>query len=334
MARVLITRKLPVEAEQVLRAAGFEVTVGAEGRNLTRDELVAALKRGYDGVIQMLSDKIDAPVIEAASPPCRIFANYAVGFNNVDLDAATNKKVFVTNTPGVLTDTTADLAWTLIMACARRIVEADRFLRRESSTGLPGWNGWQGWESMQMLGVDVHGKTLGIIGAGRIGTEVARRATGFKMRIVYHSEEANLEVEKQMSAARVDLETLLKESDFVSLHVPLTPETKHMIGARELAMMKPTAVLINTARGPVVDERALVEALRTGRIRAAGLDVYENEPKLQAGLVALDNVVILPHIGSATGETRGAMARMAAENVVAALSGRTPPNLLNTQVCA
>jgi glyoxylate reductase len=331
MARVLITRKLPEDAEEILRAAGIEVTVGAEERNLTKGELIAAVKRGYDGVIQMLSDRIDAQVIDAASPPCRIFANYAVGYNNVDLDAAAKKNVFVTNTPGVLTDTTADLAWALIMACARRTVEADKYLRKEASTGMPGWNGWQGWESIQFLGVDVNGKTLGIIGAGRIGTEVARRGTGFKMKILYYSHDVNPEMEGEMHATRTDLETLLKESDFVSLHVPLTAETTHMIGARELGMMKPTAVLVNTARGPVVDEKALVDALRMGRIRAAGLDVYENEPRLQTGLVGLENAVILPHIGSATGETRGRMARMAAENVIAVLKGQTPPNLVTIQ---
>lgn len=320
-------------AQALLEEAGHVVFVGSKDRNLSCSELLEAV-RGRDAIIPLLSDRIDEKVLDAASPPCRIIANYAVGYNNIDVPAATKRGVLVTNTPGVLTDTTADLAWALLMTAARRTAEADRFMRANCSTGFPGWNGWSGWKPEEFLGVDVAGGTIGIIGAGRIGTEVARRATGFKMSILYCDVGPNEALEREFGARRCDLDTLLEEADFVSVHVPLSDETHHLIGGREFALMKRTAVLVNTSRGPVVDEAALVEALRSGRIAAAGLDVYEREPELTPGLAALPNVVIVPHIGSATTETRAKMARMAAENVVAALEGRTPPNLVNTEVTA
>ncbi|HHN46965.1 MAG TPA: D-glycerate dehydrogenase, partial [Planctomycetes bacterium] len=264
MPKVLITRRILSEAEDVLRAAGVDVVVGCGEHALGRGEFLELLRQGFDGVISMLTDIVNEDAIAAAAPPCRIFANYAVGCNNIDVAAAAKAGVFVTNTPDVLTETTADLAWALIMAAARRIVEADRWLRREASSGVPGWNGWEGWAPTQFLGVDVYGKTLGIAGAGRIGTAVARRAAGFGMRVLYYSLYANERLDVEMGAERVELDVLLERSDFISLHVPLTPETRHMFGPRELEKMKPTSVLVNTSRGAVIDEAALVEALRTG----------------------------------------------------------------------
>lgn len=319
--RVYVTRRIPQPGLDVLAGADAVVEINPHDRNLTHDELVEAV-RGRDGVLAMLADAIDDAVLAAAAPPCRVVANYAVGFNNVDIAAATKRGVLVTNTPGVLTETTADLAWAGLMAIARRIVEGDRLVRS---------GGWDGWAPMQLLGGDVHGATLGVVGAGRIGEAVARRGTGFAMRLLYTSRRASAEFDA-MGAKQVSLDELLRESDFVSLHVPLTPETRHMIDAAALAKMKPTAYLINTARGPVVDEAALVEALRARRIAGAALDVYEHEPKLTPGLADLDNVVCIPHLGSGTLATRSRMAVMAAENLVAALRGERPPNLVNTDV--
>jgi len=305
----------------MLRENGLTVEANARDRNLGRDELLAGVQ-GRDALLTMLNDTIDDEVLAAAGPLCRIVANYAVGFNNVDLAAATRRGVLVTNTPGVLTETTADLAWALMMAVARRIPEAQAFVR--------GGN-WSGWGPMQFLGHDLHGATLAVIGAGRIGTAVGLRSTGFRMRLLYVDQHNNLELDR-IGGRRVDLEAALRQADFVSLHLPLVPETHHLIGRRELEMMKPTACLINTARGPVIDEAALVEALRARRIAGAGLDVYENEPALTPGLAELDNVVCIPHLGSATEATRGRMAVMAAANILAALNGREPPNLVNREV--
>jgi len=318
--KVCVTRLIPEAGLELLKACCGEVLVSPHDRPLRREELIDMV-RGCDGVLCTLADVIDAEVMDAAGPACRIFANYAVGYNNIDVEAATQRGILVTNTPGVLTDATADLTWALLLAAARRVVEADNFFRSGK---------WNGWGPMQFLGYDLVGKTLGIVGAGRIGTAVAKRATGFSMNLLYCSRNRHEEIES-LGARRVDLRTLLRESDFVSLHVPLTPETRHLIGKPELALMKPTAILINTSRGPVVDENALVEALREGRIAAAGLDVYENEPLPAPGLVELKNVVCLPHIGSATHETRSRMAEMAAGNIAAALRGSKPPNLVNPE---
>ncbi|GMU23043.1 MAG: D-glycerate dehydrogenase [Phycisphaerae bacterium] len=318
---VFVTRAIPEAGLALLRQHCETVEVNPEDRVLSRPELLTAVA-GRDGVLCLLTDTIDEEVLTAAGPQCRVFANMAVGFNNVDLAAATRRGVLITNTPGVLTETTADLTWALLMAVARRIVESDRHFR----TGH-----WQGWGPMQFLGRDIHGATLGIIGAGRIGTAVGLRSAGFQMRILYTSEEANGVLDK-LGARRVALENLLRESDFVTLHVPLTDQTRHLIGDRELALMKSSAFLINTSRGPVVDERALVRALRERRIRGAALDVYEEEPQPAPGLIELDNVVCIPHLGSATESTRSRMATMAAENLVAALQGRQPSNLVNSEV--
>lgn len=317
---VYVTRRLPEAGLDRLREACDRVEVNPDDRVLAPDELISAVE-GRDGVLCLLSDRIDERVLAAAAPTCKVVADYAVGYDNIDVPAATRLGILVTNTPGVLTETTADLAWSLIMSAARRIVEGDKHFR----TGR-----WTGWGPMQFLGHDVHGATLGIVGAGRIGTAVGRRATGFDMRILYYSRSPSEGLDKA-GARRVDLDPLLAESDFISLHVPATPETHHLIGPRELAMMKPSAYLINTARGSVVDEAALVEALREGRIAGAGLDVYEEEPQPAPGLVDLDNVVCIPHLGSATEATREKMAVMAAENIIAGLKGEKPPNLVNAE---
>ncbi|HOB74043.1 MAG TPA: D-glycerate dehydrogenase [Phycisphaerae bacterium] len=320
---VYVTRRIPEAGLEILRRHCDRVEVNPEDRVLSRDELLAAV-RDRDGVLCLLTDTIDDETLAAAGPRCRAFANMAVGYNNVDLAAATRRGIMITNTPGVLTETTADLAWALMLAVARRVVEGDRFFR----TGR-----WTGWGPMQFLGHDVHKTTLGIVGAGRIGTAVGRRSVGFGMRLLYTDPHPSGELDR-IGARRVDLDTLLRESDFVTLHVALNERTHHLIGRRELALMKPTACLINTARGPIIDEAALVEALRERRIAGAGLDVYENEPEPAPGLVELDNVVCIPHLGSATEATRAKMATMAAENLVAALRGERPPNLVNLDVLA
>jgi glyoxylate reductase len=279
------------------------------------------LRAGFaesDAVICMLSDSINADLLSHATK-LKILANYAVGYNNIDLAAASARGIVVTNTPDVLTDATADLAWALMLSVARRVAEGDRWVR----TGT-----WRGWTPTQLLGADVAGKTLGIIGMGRIGQAVAQRAQGFRMRVLYESRRA-VTPPQGCAWERRPLDQLLAEADFISLHVPLTESTRHLIGARELNRMKPTAILINTARGPVVDEEALVSALKAGTIAGAGLDVYEQEPLVHPGLVELPNVVLLPHLGSATLETRIQMGKICLANIEAVLNGRPAPNRIN-----
>ena len=293
-----------------------------EDRVLTRNELLGKV-RGLDGLLPLLTDKIDGELMEAAGPQFKIIANYAVGFDNVDLKAATERGILVSNTPGVLTEATADHTWALLMAVARRIPESEKFLRSGK---------FKGWGAMLFLGGDITSRTLGLVGAGRIGHAVAQRAAGFSMRILYTDEVSNPVLEKEYSARKVPLDELLQESDFVSLHVPLLPGTRHLIDVAALRRMKPTAYLINTSRGPVIDEAALAEALRNGVIAGAALDVFEQEPKVHAELLKLDNVVLTPHIASATIETRSKMATMAATNLLAGLAGQKPPNLVNAEV--
>lgn len=276
---------------------------------------------GREALVCLLTDTIDREVMEAG--PLRLIANYAAGYNNIDLRAATELGIVVTNTPGVLAETTADLTWALLLAAARRVVEGDRFMREGR---------FRGWAPTLLLGVDVHGKTLGVVGAGSIGSAVMRRAKGFGMRILYHSRSRKPHLEEELGAEWVPLHTLLKESDFVSLHVPLTEETYHLIGRRELEMMKEGAVLVNAARGPVVDEEALVEALKEGRIFSAALDVYEREPEVHPGLLKMDNVVLAPHIGSASFATRARMASMVADVLDDFFSGKVPKNVVNREV--
>lgn len=317
--RVFITQPIPEPGPSLVHASTDEVLVNLEDRVLSAEELRAGVS-GCDAVLCLLTDRIDASVLDAAKG-CRIFSNMAVGYNNVDVAAATARGILITNTPGVLTEATADLAWTLILAVARRVAEGDREMR---AGRFPGWG------PMYMLGGDVTGRTLGLVGPGRIAAAVAERARGFRMTILYHGKRRSAALD-ELGGRLVQLDELLAESDFVSLHVPLSAETHHLIDANALARMKPTAYLINTARGPVVDEAALVEALRAGRIAGAGLDVYEAEPKMAAGLADCMNTVLLPHLGSATNATRASMARIAAENLVAALEGRRPTHLVNPE---
>jgi glyoxylate reductase len=311
---------VPKVGLDLLKRQCDRVDVSPQDRSATREEILRGVA-GRDGVLCHLTDRIDDEVLQATRGRCRVFANYAVGFNNIDVAAATARGIVVTNTPGVLTETTADLAWALLMSVARRIVESDRFFR----TGQ-----WDGWGPMQFLGHDIHGATLGIVGAGRIGQAVARRAGGFGMRLLYTSRRESPDM-NAMGGRRIELDGLLGESDFVSLHVPLTEDTRHLIGRRELGLMKPSAYLINTARGPVVDEAALVGALQHKQIAGAALDVYENEPVPAPGLTALDNVVCVCHLGSATEATRSKMSTMAAENLLAAMRGEMPPNAVNPE---
>lgn len=322
MATVYVTR--PIASEALDRvAAAAEMRVWDDPDTPPSRETLLREVREVDGLLCLLTDTIDETVI-AAAPKLRVISNYAVGYDNIDVAAATARNIMVCNTPGVLTETTADLAWALLMAAARRIVGADTHLRDGK---------WKSWSPQLMLGQDIHGATLGLVGLGRIGEAVARRARGFGMRVLYTEVAPKPEAEAEHRAEFVDLETLLRTADFVSLHTPLTEGTRHLIGAEQLSWMKPTAVLINTSRGPVVDQKALAEALRERRIFAAGLDVFESEPiSMDDPLLELDNVVLLPHIASASVATRTKMANMAADNLIAGLSGQRPTNLVNPEV--
>lgn len=313
---VYVTRRLTASPMASLESSGHRVVVHPEpDRPPSRAELLDAA-RGASAMITLLTDRVDAEVLDAAGSDLRVVANVAVGYDNIDLAAADERGVVVTNTPGVLSDATADLAFALILATARRVVEADRFMR----TGQP----WI-WGPQMFVGIDVSaGATLGIVGLGRIGMAVARRARAFDMRILATGSQATGPEAAALHVEPADLATLLRESDIVSLHCPLTPDTRHLIGAEELAAMKPTAILVNTARGPVVDEAALVAALERGVIGGAGLDVYEHEPEAHPGLRELDNVVLLPHIASAGLATRDAMGQLAVDNVLAVLGGGRP----------
>ena len=319
MSKVLVTRVIPGPAIEMIRDAGHELVVNPEDRLYTREELHATVK-GCDGVLTQLGDPVDRAFMEAAGEQLKVVSNFAVGYNNIDVDVATELGVQVANTPGVLTDATADIAWVLLMSIARRVIEGDRMVR----TG-----GFDGWTPSMLLGGDLNGKTIAIVGAGRIGYAVAKRAKGWDMEVVYVARSDHDDFENDLGAKRVSLEEALKVSDFVSLHTPLTEETRHLINAERLRMMKPSAYLVNTARGPVVDEVALVEALRENVIAGAGLDVYEEEPAIAPGLAALDNVVLLPHLGSATHETRAKMSSLAAENLLNVLAGKKPVHGVN-----
>jgi glyoxylate reductase len=318
---VLVTRRLPTEALDRIEARCDMTLYRGEGA-MAREQLLTEVA-GKAGGITLLSDRVDDEFLDAAGPQLKIVANYAVGFDNIDVDACTRHGVLASNTPEVLTETTADTAFGLMMAAARRIAEGDRFLR----SGVP-WT----WGPLMMLGQDVHHKTLGVVGFGRIGQALARRASGFAMRVRYHDMyRLPAEVERELGAEYQDLEDLLRESDFVSLHTNLTPQTRHLINAERLAIMKPTAVLVNTSRGPVIDEEALAQALKEKRIFAAGLDVFEREPTVHPDLLACENAVLIPHLGSATVHTRLAMANLAVENLLAGLEDGHPPTLLNPE---
>jgi len=317
---VLVTKRIYPEAIEFLKQH-VAVDYAESDDGLTAEELMERI-RGKQGVVSQLTDKFSAPVIEQLDG-IRIIANVAVGFDNIDVPAATRRKILVTNTPDVLTDTTADFAFALLMAAARRVVEGHKFVHSGQ---------WTKWRIDLLVGQDVHHRTLGIFGMGRIGQALARRARGFDMRVLYYDAVGAPEaVERELGLEFASAERVLRESDFVSLHVPLAAHTRHMIGAAQLSMMKPTAILVNTSRGPVVDEAALAEALEKGTIAGAGLDVFENEPQVNPGLLKLDSVVVAPHIASASVDTRRKMCMMAAENAVAALEGKRPANLLNPE---
>ncbi|MDO8555518.1 MAG: D-glycerate dehydrogenase [bacterium] len=319
--KVYVTRKIPEEGIKKLLNKGYEVDINTEDRVLKKEELIEVLKKkNYDAVLCLLTDRIDGDVFSVV-PSVKIFANYAVGFDNIDLKTAQEKGVLITNTPGVLTNSVAEHTFALMMALSRRVVEADKFMRRKE---------FNGWAPMLFLGTDLNKKTLGIVGLGRIGSRVAEHASkGFDMKIIYYDMNRDIEFEKITGAEyKNNVEELLKESDFVSIHVPLLDSTRHLINAERIKLMKPSAYLVNTSRGAVIDENALVEALKNKTIKGAALDVFEREPKLSEGLVELDNVIITPHIASATEETRSKMSEMTAENIIEALEGRTPPNLV------
>ena len=311
--RVLVAREIPEAGLRPLE--DFDVTVLSE-RPPERDELLEAA-RNAAGILSTVTEKIDAELMDAAGEDLKVVANMAVGYDNVDVDVAWERGVVVTNTPGVLDETTADTAFMLLLAAARRLGEGERIVRAGK---------WEAWGPKMLTGPDVWGKRLGILGLGGIGQAVARRAKGFGMEILYHNRSRKEEAEKELDARYVALDELLRACDFFSIHTPLTRETTHLIGASEFEKMKPEAVLVNTSRGPVVDEAALVDALENGRIFAAGLDVFEEEPKVHPGLLELENVVLAPHIGSASVETRDKMAAMAAEDLRAVLRGERPKN--------
>lgn len=320
--KVYITRQLPQAAINIVAAACDYTIWQSEETPVPRNELLRAVA-DVDGVLSLLTERIDAEFLDAA-PSCKVVSTMAVGYDNVDVASLTQRKVLLTNTPGILTDTTADLTWTLLMAAARRIVEAQKLIEAD---------GWSAWAPMAMVGQEVTGATLGIVGAGRIGSAVARRARGFDMKILYHNRRPSPSLEAETGAHYVGFDDLLRESDFIVVLVPLTDETRNLFGAREFALMKPTAVFVNSSRGPVVDEEALYEALQAGRPWAAGLDVFRQEPiRADHPLLRLPNVTAVPHIGSATVATRTKMATLAATNLVAALTGQAVPHAVNREL--
>lgn len=321
MPKVFITRMVPQSGIKMLKDNGYGVVVNPEDKILEKEELITALKgQNYDALFCLLTDKIDREVMDSFGPQLKVIANMAVGFDNVDVEEAKKRGIIITNTPGVLTDTVAEHTFALMLAIAHRIAEADKFTRAGKYTN---------WAPMLLLGSNLSGKTLGIIGLGRIGSRVAHHAVkGFEMKVLYYDVNRNEDFEKEFGAIFMALDDLLKQSDFVSIHVPLLDSTRHLINAENLKLMKQTAYLINTSRGPIVDEHALAISLSNGEIRGAALDVFEFEPKVTPELVTLDNVILTPHIASATEETRSKMSALAATNIIEALEGRIPPNML------
>lgn len=322
MAKVYITRQIPEVGIKMLRDKGYEIDINTKDRPLTQAELIKILKKKqYDAVLTLLTDKIDKTVMESA-PSVKIFANFAIGFNNYDIEEAKKRKVVMTNTPGGGAERVAEHAWALILSLTCRVVEGDSYLRKGK---------YKGWDPMLLPGTDLGGKTLGIIGTGRIGADVAHRAkNGFMMNVAYYDIVRNEKLEKELGATFYSTpDEVLRVADVVSLHVPLTKETTHLINAERLSLMKSTAYLVNTSRGPVIDENALVSALKSGTIKGAGLDVFEFEPKLAKGLAKLSNVVITPHIASATEKSRHDMAVLSAENIIEVLEGRRAKSQVN-----
>jgi len=320
MQKIYITRKIPESGLNLLKEKGYEVIVNPDDKVLTGEELVSVLSgQNYDAVLCLLTDKINDSVFEAVGSKCKIFANYAVGYDNIDLMAAKSRGIVITNTPDVLTETVAEHTVALMLAISHRVAEADKFVKEGK---------YYGWEPMLLLGSDFSHKTVGIIGLGRIGSRVAYHAyNGFNAKIIYYDIKKNENFEKEFNAEyKENIDDLLKEADFVSLHVPLLSSTRHLINKDRLALMNPTAYLINTSRGPIIDEEALVFALQNKIIKGAALDVFENEPNLTPGLAQLSNVILTPHIASATEATREKMSLLAAQNIVAVLEGMEPLN--------
>jgi len=319
--KIFVTRIVPEAGIKMLKDKGYEIAVNQEDRVLTKEELITALKdQNYNALFCLLTDKIDSEVMDSFGPQLKIVANMAVGFDNIDAREAKKRGIMITNTPGVLTDTVAEHTFALMLAIAHRISEADKFTRSGQ---------YIGWAPMLMLGNDLSRKTLGIVGLGRIGSRVAHHGVkGFEMKVLYYDVNRNEEFEKEFGAVFVSLDDLLKQSDFVSIHVPLLPATQHLINAEKLKLMKPTSYLINTSRGPIIDEAALAMALADKTIKGAALDVFEFEPKITPELLSIDNVILTPHIASATEETRSKMSVLAATNIIEALEGRIPPNIL------
>jgi len=323
MAKILVTRKIPGDHLEKLKQAGHEVEISEFDRALTPEELLEKVA-GKDAVLSLLTDKIGGDLMDAAGPQLKLISNYAVGFDNIDLSAATDRQILVANTPcEEVNEAVAEHTWALILALSRRIVEADEATRR---------GGYKGWEPDIFLGRNLIGKTLGIIGLGRIGGMVARRAKGYNMTVLYNKRSPDPEAEKELGVTFASLDELLAKSDFVSLHVPLSDETRHMVSSDAFSKMKQGAFLLNTARGPIVDEHALVEALRSGHLGGAGLDVYDNEPNIDPELIGMENVVLTPHIASATYEARGKMGELAVSAIIDTFSDKKPDNLVNQEI--
>jgi glyoxylate reductase len=316
--KVFITREISEKAIHLLRKEKFLVNVYKKDKPISRNELIKNVKDA-DAIIALLTEKFDKELIDKITK-CKIIANYAVGFNNIDVDYATKKKIIVTNTPDVLTDSTADIAMALMLACTRRLMEGERIMRQGK---------FESWKPNFLLGTELKDKVVGIIGAGRIGTETAMRAKAFKTKIVYFSRNRNYDLEKRTGGVKLPLDTLLKKSDIVSLHLPLNEKTYHLLSQEKLSLLKKSAVLVNTARGEIVDEKELIKILKQKKIFSAGFDVYENEPAINPELLKLDNVVLFPHIGSATEEARSGMAELAAKNVINVLKGKKPLTSIN-----
>ncbi len=318
--KVFVTRQIPEVGIKMLQDKNYEVVISSKDGVLSREELLAGVK-GADAILSLLTDNINEEVLTAAGPQLKVVANYAVGFNNLEAEAGKRHNVIMTNIPGVLTETVAEFTLAMIMAVTKRIVEGDKFTRAGK---------YQGWSPLLLLGSDLAGKTLGVVGLGQIGSLVAKKAKlGLGMKIVYHDIQPNQQFEQETGAGFLELDELLKVADVVSIHVPLLETTKHLINAEKLALMKESAYLVNTSRGPVIDEAALVEALRNKKIKGAALDVFEDEPTLKPGLIELENAILTPHIASATEETRAKMSEIAAQNIVAVLEGQEAPNRIN-----
>ena len=323
MAKILVTRKIPGDHLEKLKQAGHEVEISEFDRALTPEELLEKVA-GKDAILSLLTDKIGGDLMDAAGPQLKLISNYAVGFDNIDLSAATDRQILVANTPcEEVNEAVAEHTWALILALSRRIVEADEATRR---------GGYKGWEPDIFLGRNLIGKTLGIIGLGRIGGIVARRGKGYNMTVLYNKRSPDPEAEKELGVTFASLDELLAKSDFVSLHVPLSDETRHMMNSDAFSKMKQGAYLINTARGPIVDEHALVEVLRSGHLGGAGLDVYDNEPNIDPELIGMENVVLTPHIASGTLEARDKMGELAVAAIIDTFSGKIPENLVNKEV--